>query len=123
MTPVPRSKDWSLPVLVAVASIAGTAGAALLGVVVWLGGGIASPDARFAKLERYDSTRKITVDSMFLVTADQMTELGTQVDGVANLLGMLVSMQCVSTNPAIRDAVRQTQVPCARVLRDRGMAP
>lgn len=123
MTPPSKAQAWTIPQLLTMLTVAGILGGAVIRTLDFMGTTAISPDLRFIKMERYDSVRKVTVDSMFLVTGLQMDDISSRVDNLTDMTLMLVTIQCVNSNAAARDAARQARVPCAKVLRDQGITP
>ena len=97
----PLSVRWLLAFITLAALLGGIGSNALY----WMGSRGMSPQQRISIIEASDSVQSL------------------QIKAVTDLTGMLIAMRCLDPDPDQQALVRRAQVPCARVLRERGILP
>lgn len=95
--------------LIGLISAAALVGGFANNALAWIGRRELSPDYRMSALE--------TADAQLTQRIDLLTD---QIEDVRDLTTMLVAMKCVDRDSLL---ALQAQVPCATVLRERGMKP
>lgn len=111
---VPR--PLSIPWLLGLLTLAGVIGGVVFRGLTIVGAQGRTPDQRFSALERYDSTRRTTVDSLFHIQQAQISNL-------TDLTMLLVTVRCLDADREAIEAARRARVPCAKILRDQGISP
>lgn len=111
----------SLGAIAAICVACSTLGAAGVGTLTFLGGGIVAPDARLAKVEQYDVVRKKTVDSLFRVNKNRLDSLSDRLDFIGDLQLRQVAMSCLDDAEARR--LLLAQMPCGYVISELKLKP
>ena len=120
MSPAQKAK-WSLATMLSAATLLTMVGGFLGATIAWTGGKLVSPDRRIANVEAAVMKRNETVDSMFIASEERDSALHFRVKQIEQSLSILVVLRCLEPDPVARAAVMTAQVPCARIIRDKGM--